>query len=43
MAKDIATMSEKDIFSKVLRDSVLNAFWFGLGAVVIWLIGRFSW
>ena len=43
MSENLADLSEKEVFSRVLRDSLSNAFWFGLGAGVIWLIGRFSW
>lgn len=43
MAENLADLSEKDVFFKVLRDSVSNTFWFGLGAGVIWLLGGFSW
>ena len=36
--KTAQEMSEREVFGKVLRDTIGNAFWFGLGAVVIVLV-----
>lgn len=43
MKKDLADVSEKEIFFRVFRDSVANTFFFGLGAVIIWFVGKSFW
>ena len=43
MADEIASMDEREVFARVLRNGISNTIWFGIGAVVIWLIGKFFW
>jgi hypothetical protein len=37
--QSIQEMSEQEVFGRVLWDAISNTFWFGIGAVVIALIG----
>ncbi len=41
--RDPTTMSEREVFVTVAKDSTLNLFWYGIVAVVIALIGNLLW
>lgn len=38
-----AEMSGREVFARVLRDSISNILWYGAGTVVIVLLGSLSW
>ena len=43
MNDNIALISEREVFTRTFRSGISHIFWFGLGAVVTWIVGRLCW